>query len=302
MILLKQMLIFFFMMLLGYYAARKGIMDDKVSKSISWIVVNIANPALIISGSLSKNTISTTGMLSATALAATIFFVLILAAELLLPLFPFFKGKLGVYKVMLVFSNIGFMGFPILAAIYGAPALMYVSVFLIPFNLLIYTYGVICMGAKKEKVNLSRILNVGVLACIISFMISFMRIPVPDMAENTICMLSNLTAPLSMMVIGASFVHIKIKELITDGRMALFCVIRLIVIPFIGMCAIKGIISDSVLCGVCLIVLAAPAGSMSVMLTQQYDEGSIETATKGVALTTVLSVITMPLLFIIMKL
>lgn len=144
MILLKQMLIFFFIMILGYYAARKGVMDDKVSKSISWIVVNIANPALIISGSLGKSTISTADILSATALAATVFFVLILIAEFLLPLLSFPKEEEGVYKVMLVFSNIGFMGFPILAAIYGASALMYVSVFLIPFNMLIYTYGVIC--------------------------------------------------------------------------------------------------------------------------------------------------------------
>lgn len=302
MILLKQMLIFFFVMLLGYYTARKGIMDDKVCKSISWIVINIANPALIISGSLTKNTISTAGILSATVLAATVFLILILIAEFLLPIFPFPKKELGVYKVMLVFSNIGFMGFPILAAIYGVSAFMYASIFLIPFNMLIYTYGIICMGAKKEKISLSKIFNVGVLACILSFIISLMRIPVANMAVNAIQMLSNLTAPLSMMVIGASFVHIKLKELVSDWRMVLFCAIRLIVIPFIGMWAIKGVISDHVLWGVCLVVLAAPAGSMSVMLAQQYDGKSIEPATKGVALTTLLSVITMPLVFTIMGL
>ena len=157
MILLKQMLIFFFLMLLGYYSARKGVMDQKVSKSVSWIVVN------------------------------------------------------------------------------GTYALMYASVFLIPFNLLIYTYGVLCMGGKGGKKRLAEIFNAGVAACVLSFFISLLKINVSDMAVNAIQMLSNLTAPLSMMVIGASFADIRPKELVEDRKMVLFCGIRLLVIPVLGM-------------------------------------------------------------------
>lgn len=301
MILLKQMLLFFFIMLLGFYAARKQVIDNKVSKSISWIVVNIANPALILSGSMGENSIKTKDMLSATLLALAVFFILILIAEFILPHILGSKEELGVYKVMLVFSNMGFMGFPIIAAIYGTSALMYASVFLIPFNLLIYTYGVICIGGKGEKRSLSKVCNIGVIACIVSFGISYLKVELPTMAVNGIQMLSNLTAPLSMMVIGASFYQIKIKELMTDKKLFLFCIIRLLIIPFIGVWVIKGLINDPVLSGVCLVVLGAPAGSMSVMLATQY-KGSVETATKGVALTTLLSVITMPFLFQIMGL
>lgn len=301
MILLKQMLIFFFIMLLGYFTARKGIIDEKVSKSISWIVVNIANPALIVSGSLDETTISTKSILSTTVLAVVVFGILILIAEVFLPLFHFQKEEVGVYKIMLVFSNMGFMGFPIIAAIYGTSALMYGSVFLIPFNLLIYTYGITCMGVKSKKGNWTKIFNIGVLACIISFVISLMKIPIPDIAKNAINMLSNLTAPLSMMVIGASFTHIQLKELITDRKLVFFSLFRLLILPLIGMWLIKQIIGDPVLCGVCLVVLAAPAGSMTVMLAQQY-EGNVWTATKGVAFTTLLSVITLPLLFVILGL
>ena len=301
MILLKQMLIFFFLMMLGYYSARKGVMDHKVSKSISWIVVNLANPALILSGGLGETVLGPFDILKAAALSAAVFFVLILIAELLLPFLSWGKEELGVYKVMLVFSNMGFMGFPIISAIYGTYALMYASVFLIPFNLLIYTYGVLCMGGKGKKRGLAEVFNAGVVACMVSFSISLLKISVSDMAVNAIQMLSNLTAPLSMMVIGASFADIRPKELVGDGKMLLFCAIRLLVIPVLGMMVIKSIINDPVLCGVCLVVLASPAGSMSVMLASQY-EGSVETATKGVALTTLASVVTMPFLFRIMGL
>lgn len=301
MILLKQMLIFFFLMLLGYYSARKGVMDQKVSKSVSWIVVNLANPALILSGGLGETVLGPFDILKAAALSAAVFFILILIAEFFLPLLPFGREELGVYKVMLVFSNMGFMGFPIISAMYGTYALMYASVFLIPFNLLIYTYGVLCMGGKGGKKRLTEIFNAGVAACMVSFFISLLKINVSDMAVNAIQMLSNLTAPLSMMVIGASFADIRPKELVEDRKMLLFCGIRLLVIPVLGMMVIKNIIRDPVLCGVCLVVLASPAGSMSVMLASQY-EGSVETATKGVALTTLVSVVTMPFLFRIMGL
>lgn len=296
MILLKQMLLFFFVMMLGYGMARKGILEDKVSKSISWLVVNVANPALILSGSLAQTSIGIVQILSAMALAFLVFFVLIVIAEVVLPHLGYTKEELGIYKVMLVFSNMGFMGFPIVAAIYGNGALLYASAFLIPFNLLIYTYGVICIGSGNLKDNWIKVANIGVLACILSFFINIFQWSVWDMGQNAITMLSNLTAPLSMLVIGASFQHIKVWELVADKKILFFCFLRLLLLPFIGIWIIKGFIEDPILCGVCLVALAAPAGSMSVMLANQY-EGDTDTATKGVALTTVLSVITMPLLF-----
>lgn len=302
MILFKQMLILFFLMLLGYGMARKGIIDKKVSKSISWLIVNIANPALILSGS-QGNTIEKKELLFTLMLAVGMFVILIVAAELVIPLFRFEKKDAGVYKVMLVFSNMGFMGFPIIAAMYGTKALLYASVFLLPFNILIYTYGIFCMSEQKMGIRetVMKFLNIGLLAGILSLLLAVAQITLPDIVGQTIDLLSNLTAPLCMMVIGASFVEISFQELFCDRKLLLFSGMKLILIPLAGMFLIRLVTDDAMLSGVSFIVLAAPAGSMAAMLAQQYD-GNYLTASRGIALTTLLSVITMPLLFAVMGL
>lgn len=302
MLLLQQMIVLFILMILGYYMRRKDILSDEMCKSLSWIVVNIANPAMILSGSVnSENGIAGEELLMTMALAVGIFAGLILIS-LIIPIVLRVPGRsAGVYRVMTIFSNIGFMGFPVISALYGTEALLYASVFLIPFNLLIYTYGILALKSndgQKEKLDLKKVLNIGVLCCILSIILSFVQIPMPSFVKTTISTLSNLTAPLSMMVIGASMATIDIKELFMDVKLLLFAVLKLVVIPVAGLFLLKTFIYSEMLLGVCMVMIATPVASMTAMLAQQYD-GDYELASRSVALTTILSVVTMPLVSII---
>ena len=89
-------------------------------------------------------------------------------------------------------------------------------------------------------------------------------------------------------------VHMRIRDLITDVRLLIFSVVKLIVIPICGILLLRIWIRDPMLLGVCMIMLATPVGSMTAMLAQQYD-GDYMLASKGVSLTTILSVLTIPL-------
>lgn len=302
MLLLQQMIVLFILMILGYFMRKKDIISDEMCKSISWIVVNIANPAMILSGSVnSENGIAGEELLMTMALAVGIFAGLIIIS-LIIPIVLRVPGKLaGVYRVMTIFSNIGFMGFPVISALYGTEALLYASVFLIPFNLLIYTYGILALKSndgQKEKLDLKKVLNIGVLCCILSIILSFVQIPMPSFVKTTISTLSNLTAPLSMMVIGASMATIDIRKLFMDTKLLLFAVLKLVVIPVAGLFFLKTFIYSEMLLGVCMVMIATPVASMTAMLAQQYD-GDYELASRSVALTTILSVVTMPLVSII---
>ena len=98
-----------------------------------------------------------------------------------------------------------------------------------------------------------------------------------------------------MMVIGISLTSIRLKELFLDKRLLLYSLTKLLVIPILAMQVIVRVIDNEMLCGVCMVMLATPAASMTAMLAQQYgDEESAEQAAKGVALTTLLSVVTIP--------
>lgn len=302
MLLLQQMIVLFILMLLGYYARRINKISDETCKSMSWIVVNLANPAMILNGSVnSEKGIEGSELIMTMVLAVAIFAVLI-ALSLIIPwLLGVPKKSAGVYRVMTIFSNIGFMGFPVISALYGNEALLYAAVFQIPFNLLIYTYGILALkpnDGEREKLDLKKVLNIGVFSCFVSIILSFVQIPMPSFVKTTISMLSNLTAPLSMMVIGASMATIDIKKLFLDVKLLLFAALKLIVIPVAGLFLLKLFIQNEMLLGVCMVMIATPVASMTAMLSQQYD-GDYELASRGVALTTILSVLTMPLVSII---
>ena len=136
-------------------------------------------------------------------------------------------------------------------------------------------------------------MNVGVITCLIATAVYLLQIPVPQFVKTTASGLSSLTAPLSMMVIGVSMTSIRMKELFMDVRMLLYSAVKLLLIPIAGTMIAQHFLENELLCAVIMIMLATPAASMTVMLAQQYD-GNVETASRSVALTTLLSVVTIP--------
>lgn len=303
MLLLQQMFILFLIMLVGLICKKEGLINDAGSKVISGIVVNVANPALILSAGINKTeTIEGKNLLLAVGLAAGVYVFLIVASFIIPKVLRIDKREIGTYRVMTVFSNIGFMGFPVISAVYGSDALLYASVFLIPYNVLIYTWGIMTMAPasgkendKKMTISWGKIFNIGVIACLLTIVLYITKMPIPKPVESVVNHFSSLTAPLSMMVIGASMADMNFKKLLTDVKMLIFQAIKLLLLPVIGVLIIKSFGIEPKLVGVCLIMLATPVGSMTAMLAQQYD-GDYELASKGVALSTLLTVATMPLL------
>lgn len=306
MILLKQMLVLFIMMLVGVYCRKKGIFNDEANKRISSLVVNVANPALILSSSINQEAVIE-GMefVKTFVLAWGMFGALMVIAFFIPRIIRADVSEYGTYKTMTIFSNIGFMGFPVIAALYGSEALLYATMFLIPFNVLIYTYGISVMkkqtsgDVRSTGFQLRKILNVGVISCVVALVIYLAKLPMPIVVQNAADSISSLTAPLSMMVIGDSLTKINLKKLFCNGRMLAFSGIKLLLIPIVGVSLIKLLGLNPLLTGVCMIMLATPVGSMNAMLAQEYG-GDYELASQGVTITTLLAVITMPLVSMLM--
>lgn len=304
---LQQMIVLLILMIVGYVCYKIGIITEESSKKLSAIVVNVANPCLVLESGLSENKVPGEELVTTLLIVVVMYSLLLLVASFLPRLLRVKKESRGAYRAMTVFTNLGFMGFPVLSAMYGTSALLYAAFFMIPFNALIYTYGISALtvsGTENEssqkpkrslKQTLGRILNVGVIACILAILLYFFQLPVPQFLKTSITHLGNLTAPLSMMVIGASLAAISIKELFLDVRLLVFALIKLLVIPGLFMMGVCCFVEPGVLRGVCLVMVATPVASMTAMLAQQSN-GDYETASKGVALTTILSVVTLPLL------
>ena len=295
MVLLQQMGILFVYMMIGYVACKKEYLDQEFGKKLSWLVVNVANPMLAISAVVNNEEQIAKKDFYVTVLLAICFYAFFLILAQILPrLIGVQKSDIGVYKMMTTFNNIGFMGFPVIAAAYGNGALIYAVPFSIMFNILCYTWGIQTLCGGGEKGNWKRIINIGTISGIISIVLFFMQIPVPKMICSLSAGLSNLTGPLSMLVIGISIAAMELKDLFTDVKLLKFALIKLLAVPVAAMLLVCQIIDNRLICEVFLVMMATPAASMCAMLSQQYG-GDYELAAKGVALTTILSVVTMPI-------
>ncbi len=297
MLLLQQMLVLFIYMMLGFFLARKGVLDERAGKTFSWMVVNVANPALIILPTINKETtLSPEQIWEALKLAVIMYVALIVIAKVI-TMFMRTSMEKNLYQMMMIFNNIAFMGFPIVAAAYGPDALLYSALFTLPFCMLIYTYGIVLItanGEKQEKLKLRSIFNIGVIAVIFALAMLFIKPDMPEFVITATKGVSNLTGPLSMMVIGISLAGMKLKDVFCDKTLWLFSFVKLLVIPIIGTLIVIQLLDNDLLCHVCMVMLGTPVASMVVVLAQTYDADS-ELMSRGVALTTILSVITIPM-------
>lgn len=282
-------------MMIGYVACKKEYFDQEFGKKLSWLVVNVANPMLAISAVVNNEEQIAKKDFYVTVLLAICFYAFFLILAQILPrLIGVQRSDIGVYKMMTTFNNIGFMGFQVIAAAYGNGALIYAVPFSIMFNILCYTWGIQTLCGGGEKGNWKRIINIGTISGIISIVLFFMQIPVPKMICSLSAGLSNLTGPLSMLVIGISIAAMELKDLFTDVKLLKFALIKLLAVPVAAMLLVCQVIDNRLICEVFLVMMATPAASMCAMLSQQYG-GDYELAAKGVALTTILSVVTMPI-------
>ena len=161
MVLLQQMGILFVYMMIGYVACKKEYFDQEFGKKLSWLVVNVANPMLAISAVVNNEEQIAKKDFYVTVLLAICFYAFFLILAQILPrLIGVQKSDIGVYKMMTTFNNIGFMGFPVIAAAYGNGALIYAVPFSIMFNILCYTWGIQTLCGGGEKGNWKRIINI----------------------------------------------------------------------------------------------------------------------------------------------
>ena len=207
-VLIAQMIQLFLIMFCGYGLFKLGILNPEVDSHLTRLVVNVTMPLIILNSVLTRTEADDSSRV------ITVFLVS-LVVYLLLPLVSFSAVRLlhlpqnqqGVYAFMNTYSNVGFMGFPMITALYGEQALLYVAVLNILFNLSAYSIGVWMMhyvSGKKSGLSLKAILNPGMISSILALLLYFFPVQVPAPVTGAIGSIGGLTSPLAMLLIGAN--------------------------------------------------------------------------------------------------
>ncbi|MGI6045599.1 MAG: AEC family transporter [Eggerthellaceae bacterium] len=303
---LEQMIIFGILILVGLVARRLKMINEANQQQLSALVVNIAYPALILSSALSA-TERIEGNALLTAVGATILLIaLAMVAGWLLPIilrYP--RERRSIFTLMTVFTNIGFMGVPMIRGLYGNDALIYMTVFLIPFNLMFYAYAIPKLQGKIGKKGAFKprdLLNSGMVACVLAIVIYLANIPVPSFLATAVDMVGSMTAPLGMMLLGSFLTDVNWKTLASDFRIWLFTGIKMFIVPVGIVWILSLFIQDRILLAVCLAAIATPSGNVLALLANLYNPALADDAVKGIALTTVVSIVSMTLCFMVLGL
>lgn len=302
----SQIVILFLIMLVGLISRKKNVISKDGIGVLTSVIVNIASPAMVLKASINvEASIAGKELITASVISGICYLILLVLAPIIPRILKIRRSEHGVYKAMLVFSNIGFMGFPVIESVYGSEALLFATFFMIPYSFLMYTYGINVMkkeGKEKQglKDSLKQMMNIGFISCVLTLVLYLAKIPVPLIVEKPIAYIGNITSPLSMIVIGASIADMKFGEVCKDWKMLVFILIKQVILPVIMVYGMLLFDVDALLCGTCMIVLATPVGSLTAMIAREYD-GDYELCSKGVALSTLLSVITMPLVSFLVR-
>ena len=297
MVVFQTMLKLFLLLILGFVLFKCHIFDEYTNKKISALIVNVASPMLIISSIAGVEGSNKSIVFLMIGAGILMYIGFIILGKIINRIFPFPKKDWPVYECMVVFANTGFMGYPVLLDVFGQEAVFYASLIHMAFNFFVYTYAIMCLtkGDDSEfKLNFKQLLTPGIILIFVGIFIYLFDIQLPSVLMDTINSVGSLTAPLSMMMIGSSLAVYPIKDSFTDWRSYVFAFVRLIIVPFMTMIVCRLLHINPYYANITIITNAMPVGSMVLMLATQYN-ANVKIVTRNIVVSTLLSVITIPI-------
>lgn len=297
MVVFQTMLKLFLLLILGFVLFKCHIFDEYTNKKISALIVNVASPMLIISSIAGVEGSNKSIVFLMIGAGILMYIGFIILGKIINRIFPFPKKDWPVYECMVVFANTGFMGYPVLLDVFGQEAVFYASLIHMAFNFFVYTYAIMCLtkGDDSEfKLNFKQLLTPGIISIFVGIFIYLFDIQLPSVLMDTINSVGSLTAPLSMMMIGSSLAVYPIKDSFTDWRSYVFAFVRLMIVPFVTMIMCRLLHIDAYYANITIITNAMPVGSMVLMLATQYN-ANVKIVTRNIVVSTLLSVITIPI-------
>ena len=218
-----------------------------------------------------------------------ILLVMMCAAGFLLPILLRYRGRLrGAINLSFWFNNSLFMGLPLVQGVYGDQAVVYMTLFFIPVNLLFFIYGVSSISIHKRRgLEMFRmLLNPGIIASLIACVIYFGEIPTHPLLMQAFSMLGAMTAPLAMMMIGASLKDIHMRHMLTDRKLLVYTFLKAVVLPIPILFLMKLFVTNPYILGCSLVIVAAPTGGMVAMVALLYNKVAYPLMTEIIALST----------------
>lgn len=283
----------FLVMILGLVLRRKGIVQESGKSLLTDLVINVTLPASILkSFQMEFNRQILNSCLVICVVAVLIQIGSYLLGMILYPGFPDNRKKVLQYAT--ICSNAGILGNPIAEGIFGGLGLLYASIYVIPQRVFMWSVGLTYFTEAPDKKTLVK--KVLSHPCIVSVFIGFIlmvwQIPLPGFLNLTVKTVANANTFLAMMLVGTILAEVPIREL-PNRATIYYSFVRLFLVPFLVFAGCRLGQVDSLVTGVSVVLSGMPAASVTAVMASKYGKDEIF-ATKCVVLTTLLSMLTVP--------
>lgn len=305
------------LMLPGFILSKTKMLKENADSILSVLVLYVCQPALVFmafqktpySSTLALNMLIVAGLSLAVHLIAILIFSLVFKNKNQ-------SSKINCLKFASVFGNCGYMGLPFLQSLFSSgEVLVYGGVVISVFNLLTWSVGIYIMTGDKKQINIKNaLINPTVLALIAGVIVFFtVKTPIVDLAvegsvadkilegfNKSVNFLAEMVTPLAMTVIGIKLAQVSLKQLFLDKWAYVVAFNKLIVVSVITILAVAFLPVEENVKYTLFFLLSMPSATSTVLFAVRFN-GDSKSGTVFVLLTTILSVLTIPLMFLIMQ-
>lgn len=290
----------FVIVIVGYMAGKLGYMGGEFDRKLSSLVINWTCPALILSSAMTGDLPDRRFILPLLAISVVTYLVLTGVAFWLPRFLTRRKDDEGVVGFAMMFGNVGFMGYPVVASIFGHEAVFYAAVLNVVNTFAVFTVGTILVTGKGEvegpHFQKKVLYSTPMLSAYLTMLIVALEIDdIPACISQPLTMIGDITVPAALLIIGSSMSQLPLRALMGNATVYITTVMRLVVVPvaMYFLCLLLGF--DPYVVNINTVVIAMPVATYGTILCLKYNRDTSLMA-EVTFITTLLSMITIPLL------
>ena len=293
---ITQMVVLFLLVIAGFASHKCGLMGGDFDRKLSNFVIQVTCPCLIIASTMGDVMPDRALILPLLGVGIITYAVLIGLAYVIPKFMPVKREDRGMYSFMLTYANVGFIGYPIVASIFGHSSIFYACILNAPNTLTIFIWGIIFVtGQKAGSFNPKLLYSPAMLSTYISIIIVATGWKAPSVIAQPFTLLGNMTVPAALLVIGSSIGGMPFKRMTGSRGTYVMCLFRLLLIP-LGMYYLIELIGiNPHVSAINAVLVGMPVASFGTMFCMKYDKDPT-VMTQGTFLSTLLSVVSIPLL------
>ncbi len=292
-----SVLTLFLLMAVGYGLKKKDILTSSMLPKLSTILLYIVSPAIILDCFQVERSAALDYQLMVGGMALVGTYVLYILLSFLV--FRRQDADLrGVLRFASIYGNTGFMGLPLIQAVLGNEAVMVTVISMGVFNVATWTHGVANIGGRQAISLKKAVVNPGVISFAVALVLYLVNFTFPWPVGNVFTHLAGLNTPLAMLVIGAQMASADFRAVFSNAKLYGVCFLKLIVVPVITILVLLPFRLDGMIFMTVVILSACPTAGNTNLFCQLFHKDSTMAA-QQVTLSTLLCIITLPLITIL---